>query len=89
MLDLNYYDRIRAWRSHDLFRSAHHDGWTAHYVYRGKLTGRVRSLSVRDLGGFNLSFYHPPLLPKPLSGGVSLSSPLSNVGRKFGVADGR
>lgn len=88
-MPLNYYDRIRLWRAARLMNSVHHDGWTAHYIYRGNITGHVRSLSVRDLGGFNLSFYHPPLLPKPLSGGVSLSSPLSNVGRKFGVADER
>lgn len=78
MNTLNYYDRIRLWRANRLMNSVHHDGWTAHYIFAGKATGSIRSLSVRDLGGFNLSFFHSPLISKQ-----------SNVGRKFVVADGR
>lgn len=89
MENLNYYQRLRVWRDQHLVNSSQHDGFTAYYTFAGSLTNSIRQIVVRDLGGFNLSFYHPPLLPKPLSGGVSLSSPLSNVGRKFGVADGR
>lgn len=77
-MPLNYYDRIRLWRAARLMNSVHHDGWTAHYIFTGKATGRVRSLSVRDLGGFNLSFYHPPLISKQ-----------SNVGRNLAVVSGR